>query len=331
MMVGGSPSRLAAAGAGRPRLMLPVLAFLAILFGFMLLLLVGSPLSPAAAKKDCVTSLRLSGHLRLILNCDLPVFMRDARRPARLLEAGSVRQSRPVFVLAGTVAGAIFSPLARLLGPLVPQHPGATQHDPAKLAFGLKALLPEYLGYLAINVGLLLLAFLLYWQCVLRDAGVSGAPVRIAFWIGTLLIFNDVVRAFIWSPHTQMFNLALPGIGTALILSGRRRGPVRLCLYALGFGVGILAYAAWALLFPCLIIAEAWACRRDEQVWYGWRSLGLVAAMALLCALPTMLWFGYLRLAIGSVTVPETARYDEVVWIVRTLRIGVGAFLATAI
>ena len=297
----------------------------------MALLLVGPPLPPATARKYCVTSITLPGRLRLILNCDSPTFMRDARRPARLLEAGSVRQSRPVFVLAGTVAGAILSPLARLLRPFVPQHPGATQHDPAKLRFGMQALLPQFLGYVAINIGLLLLTFMLYWQCVAGDAALSGPMARIGFWIGTLLIFNDVVRAFIWSPHTQMFNLVLPAIGVALILNDRRRSMARLGLYACGMGIGILAYAAWALLFPCLIIAETATGWRTGRLLQGGRPLGRYAVLAMLCALPTALWFGFLYIAVGSVSVPETSRYHEVVWIPQTLQIGFGAFLFTAL
>ena len=145
------------------------------------------------------------------------------------------------------------------------------------------------------------------------------------------MIFNDVVRAFIWSPHTQMFNLLLPALGVALILADRRRTPARLCLYALGIGVGILAYAAWALVFPCLVIAEAWARRGAGWRAGGWRLLGLLVAMAMLCALPTVLWLGFLRVAVGPITMPETSRYHEVVWIVEALRVGVGAFVAAAV
>lgn len=35
-----------------------------------------------------------------------------------------------------------------------------------------------------------------------------GSFVQIA--LGALFIFNDPVKAFVWSPHTQMFNIMLP-------------------------------------------------------------------------------------------------------------------------
>ncbi len=330
MSAGGAPALIAIGGARRRRWLVPYGAFLAVLLGFMALLLVGPPLSVQEAKAACVTSITLPGRLRLILDCDSPVFMRDAHRPARLFEAGSIRQSRPVFVFAGTLAGAVFSPFARVLRPFVPEHPGATQHDPAKLEFGFKTLLPYFFGYVALNIGLLVLTFALYWRAATGPAPLSALAVRIAFWVGTLLIFNDVVRAFVWSPHTQMFNLLLPAVGVALILADRRRTPARLCLYALGIGVGILAYAAWALLFPCLVIAEVWARRGTGWRAGGWRLLGLFVAMAMLCALPTIFWFAFLHSAVGKITVPETSRYHEVVWIAEALRTGVGTFLTTA-
>ena len=181
MSAGGAPAVIAAGGARRRRWLVPYGAFLAVLLGFMALLLVGPPLSVQAARAACVTSIKLPGPLRLILSCDSPLFMRDAHRPARLFEAGSIRNSRPVFILAGTLAGAVFSPLARVLRPLVPEHPGATQHDPAKLAFGFKTLLPYFFGYVALNIGLLVLTFALYWRIVTGAAPLSGPAVRIAF------------------------------------------------------------------------------------------------------------------------------------------------------
>ena len=331
MKIGRAPARIATDGRHRRRWLVPCSAFLAVLLGFMVLLLVGPPLSVQTAKAACVTSIKLPGPLRLLLNCNSSVFMRNSHRPARLLEAGTVYQTRPVFVLAGTLAGAIFYPFAQVLRPFVPEHPGATQHDPAKLTLGFKTLLPYFLGYVALNISMLVLTFALYWRSATGEVPLSGPVARIAFWVGTLLIFNDVVRAFIWSPHTQMFNLLLPALGVALIFPERRRSPTRLCLYALGIGVGILAYAASALLFPCLLIAEAWARRGTGWLAGGWRLLGLVAVMAMLCALPTALWFVFLHIAVGTIALPETSRgYNEVVWIVETLRMGVGAFVATA-
>jgi hypothetical protein len=289
------------------------LALLAIMVG----LLVGGDLTPAEAYKLYVVNIPLPGPTRLLLNVDSPEFMRMANEPATLLEPGNFRQSRPAYIIAGYLASKAIAPVAMIFQPFMPGDIGPTQRNVEKVRAGLKVLLPVYLGYLALNVALLLSAFLLYAAAIDRGP-VFFRYTRILTWVGILLIANNVIKAFVWSPHTQMLNIMVPILGTFLVIQKRKRSRASLVIWGSCIGIGMLAYAAVAILFPCLILTQLRAVN-----WSVTRKFIIdVALSAIACALPTIIWVKTVQLMIGSYMLVETAKYDEIVWIARAWKKG---------
>lgn len=295
-----------------------VLAVAAWLGVSMALLLIGPAMSLGAQRANCVYAFPLTGWARLVLNCDTAEFIRLAGDPAALLEPGNDRQSRPLFVLLAVALSWLWKPVGLALAQVVPQDPGVTWRDPAKVAAALHTLVPAYLGYLSINIAVLLGGV---WLAVrMLPAMASGAAAWVVVGVLALLVGNDVVKAFVWSPHTQMLNIAMPLVATALILrppSARGRVGV-----ALGLGLAMLAYGNAAIGFAGLVVGMLRGGRK------GW--MPALAMAVLLFALPGLAWAGFVRWWSGDYYVVEMRRYGELVWITDTLRLGPGAFLGMA-
>lgn len=151
--------------------------------------------SPLESTLACATQVRLAGGLGYARNCDSAEFVRDAKTPSRLLTPRNIRQSRPleIFIATGvarTVGRVVFAtPLARLYG-LVSR---------------------EYVAYALLNLAIATGAIALLLRLV-PFRQVPVAAVATAVWMA----FDDVLKAFFWTPHSQLFNLLVPLVATAV-------------------------------------------------------------------------------------------------------------------
>lgn len=296
----------------------PVLLFLAALAAIMVGLLFERPLTPGRIQELqslCIYPLQLRGPTRLLLNCDSNEFMAVADDPSRLLEPGGARHSRPAFVVAAYLGSFVTAPVAALLQPLIPTDPGGAAKNVEKAKTGLQTLLPVYLSYLGINVAVLVAAFLLYLSAVQAVLDARPLPLALLTTIGFLLAGNDVVKAFVWSPHTQMLNIFLPALGCWLLARPARRSAASLSLWSLGIAVGLLAYAAFAMVVPCLVGAQMLARRRAGEPMFGASALWEAALVGVIAVAPALLWSMFVRATVGSFDLIEVSKYHELVWV----------------
>ena len=295
--------------AGFARRKVPVAMFLAAMVAFMVALLHGPAMPLERARALCVVNLQLAKSWRLLLNCDSPDFLRLAYNPIELMEPGEYRLSRPVFIVAASVLGRILEPVVSPLQILIPQNVGPNQRNGDKVAFGLRNYLPVFAGYVFINLLLLVFSFIIYFDLV-EIKNLSHSSRRILCYIGILLICNIVTKGFIWSAHTQIFNILIPVAGTAIMANSNARSWPRLLGLSLLIGLGILAYAANAILLLCLLLAE-WRRAQWHLVSVLPRQL---AALAATIVLPVG-WSLYCTIVLGGFAVPEATTHRESVWI----------------
>jgi hypothetical protein len=314
-----------------PRLLFPDLraltALAIVLAAFMLALLWRETMPLAEQTAKCVINFRVAAHINLLLNCDAAEFMRLGYDPSRLLEPGNLRQSRPLFVGIAHALSWLLRPLVALLQPLVPGETGPNWRNAENIAFGLKNMLPVYLGYVLLNVAILLATALLYLRAIPRALAAAPGAAFMLVAVGSLLFCNDVVKIFVWSPHTQMLNILVPVLACRILAAppaGRRA-----VLAAAAGGLAMLVYANMVILLAALLLGRLQRLSSGAEPRHWRANAGLALLCIVLFALPTLVWSQALHALIGSYEQLETRKYREIVWILDAWQQGWPMFVET--
>lgn len=268
----------------------------------------------------CVRDVKLTERLGHPLNCDSPMFVRLAKDPAGLLAPKSRRQSRPLYVVAGWGVGAALSRVGSL---------------------GLPGFLADsyYLAYILVNFGTLVLAVLLFCRLVVPDRLASLGVLSLA----SLLVANDVVKAFFWTPHTQMFNVLAPVVAIALVRWAYLH-PGAPCSQAASVGALagalFLVYGSFLIIPPAVTLGLVFGGRRSAApIGAGRIAARIVCVGAGFVVLPAVWWL-IVRGVTEGFHSHEIERYRQFVWILDAWHAGVevlgrrslanaGRFLAT--
>ena len=283
-------------------------------------------------RKFCGETVQLARRLSFPLNCDSMEFIDEAIMPSSLLKRGSERQERPLFVTAAAVPTQLL--IHSRFWRLIPEHiinsisasPAFHDHY-AKHHLSIAwseyphDSLCAYVSYIALNGIVVIGSLLLFNWLTIGTWKFNGTVVAFA----SLLLATDVVKAFFWSPHTQMFNLLVP-LGAVLLCEALIRVPNRSLrsMWTFGFVTGIftLAYGS----FPVLILAGLFGlashlvAQKDRILWsrFGAQSLALIAGLVL----PSGIWITLCKVVAGEYHNRELSVYHQFIWIWESARLG---------
>jgi hypothetical protein len=296
-------------GSGHLELWL-ALALAGLMAGFF----VGPRVPDDEQSANCVVNVRVASPFGVALNCDSPELLRLAREPSALLEPENSFQSRPGLILTAAILAIPLSPLASL------PHTIGVRASPVDSAWSriddLAADFPPYVAYVLLNVGILLLSFHLCCRIGARaGARVEDMPTLGA--ICFLLAANDVVKAFGWSPHFQMFNILVPvwAFWTSLRAG---EGALRDARFALATGViagvGATAYPLFAIVLPCVVVSGSVYAIRNWSRTIGWTHGRNLALLTGLMIVPESVWYVFVRHETGGFYERAMA-LGEVTWL----------------
>jgi hypothetical protein len=289
-------------------------------------LLVGPRLPDNQQAAQCVFNVRLPGPFGISLNCDSPEFMRLAHEPSALLEPLNARQSRPGLIAVAAALAWALSPLANLADKLSIKV-GPTDINPQRIANALADDKPAYLAYTITNVAILLAAFYFFRRTCAAWGDESTSSLIIIVAVGLLLVANDVVKTFVWSPHTQMFNIFVPVF--ALYASMRANAGAlierRFAIFiGVATGLGVTAYPLFIIVLPCVAVcAFIFALRHGSRVTWSQSAINFTM-FAAFTFIPEALWFAFVRLKTGGFYQREMSRYHLVVWMLDAWHHGFG-------
>lgn len=262
----------------------------AIIIGFVTVSFLFSP-KPHSAEEYCGKFYDISKHMGFVINCDSYEYARVSVSPSALFEEKSIRQSRPLFIILGSVVGYTLYPLLRL--------------------FHLNIYESHFAGFLLINFILLLLSLFLLDTILIRATSLVIVE-RSAFLI--LLISNVVTKAFFWTAHQQMFTFLTPLLCVYTIqwLSEHKAASIKQIIgISILVGLSMLVYGNFALLGICFFAA---------LIYYRF-SLVAIALSILLVALPTVIWLIVLNYEGVAYYNHEIAHYRQFVWVVDSLSV----------
>lgn len=256
-------------------------------------------LSPAARVDEFpgvpINYVRLTGYAGFVLNWDSPDFLRLARHPTQLFVAGESRQSRPLYVLATSAVHAV----AALALPGKPKH---------------IALDPAYVACVVVN-------FMTLWASVVAFQWLcAGCAWPLGVWLGAvLLVVNDVVKVFFWTPHTQMFNALVPVTMMCLCRWAMTTAELRTTTLAvLGFCAGLLLLAYGSFGLAPFILLLALLFRRP----FDWRDFLRVIPFGAAFVVPLLGWLALVNALTGEFYSHEFGKHRQFIWIVDFWRQG---------
>ena len=267
-------------------------------------------LSPPIPRPFWAYPIRLSSHLGFPLNWDSPLFMDLALSPGRLLQPGSVSlpQNRPLYVWTTAALTWILAPLARATG--------------LEGLYGVAH--PAFLPGIVLNWLILSLALFLFWRLI-SDLG--GACARYsAFLCAIPFLANDIVKAFVWTLHQQIFNLLVPVLGMWVCRSIFKGAPFSertTLLVGLGLGVSSLAYESFVFILPAVALALVLHAR-PTSVREWWRQGLRVGSLGLGFALPHLSWMAVILMRTGAFHRAPFETDRDFVWLIDSLRVGPG-------
>jgi hypothetical protein len=302
------------------------------LIGFALFglgLLIGPRVPAADAKYNCVGNVQLEGPFGFALNCDSPEFMWLARDPSALLDHANSRQSRPGLIL---LAALIQAPLSLTIAPDGPPTPVSQGlYEPLRVAQTFSQDQPAYFAYILLNVAILLASFHVLRLTIERGAPAhSGAAAIIVAATGLLLVANDVTKAFLWSPHTQMFNILVPVMAvyaTQRVVADARVERKFALAMGLLVGLGMTAYPVFAVIPICVLLPAVIGLLRERSHAARRRDAASLALLGILSAVPWALWYVYVRITTDGFFAAEL-HLRQVVWMKDALADGLGAFFS---
>jgi hypothetical protein len=282
-------------------------------------LAVGPRLEAEAARAWCQYPVDLPGPFGILLNCDSPAFVDHAVHPGRLLEEGNVRQSRPGQIWLAWLVSRPLQPLAETAVALLGEdrlgiERGHTRTHDQMVREGAA----PFAAYYLINLVLLAAAVWLVREAVGGDpgqrlaAGLTAGP----------LVFNDVTKAFLLTPHNQLMNVLLPVLLAVALFRWIERGEIPrgqvlgLCAIA---GLGLLAYATWAMVPPFVLVASLLVrAPGSGRLAQAARVLRWLPGMLVLAYAPYAGWYLYVLREAGSFYQHEMA-LGHLVWVQEVL------------
>ena len=295
-----------------------VKSFFLFLFLFALIyagfLLIGPRIPEDAVIKGNVTNVNLPGPFGVSLDCDSFEFMKDARDPVLLLEPKSCRQSRPGLIFAAHILSYPFIPLKRIIRGLVPSIDLSSQYA----AIGedeknqtIADLFAVYIAYSLLN-----LIFILFSAKLLIDVWGQkpDVPLVLAF-VSTLVISNDIVKFYFWSPHTPVFNVFVPLLCIWFGIKSWNENLVyqNKCLWlSLLAGVGMTAYGSFITCLPFIVIP---ALFKKPHLWL-WAKRAFAISFAFF--LPSIAWFSFVYLKTGAYYQHEIEHHSALIWLKET-------------
>lgn len=253
---------------------------------------------PAPDQQFCGTFYHIGRQAGFVINCDSYEYARVSVKPSCLFEPHSIRQSRPLFILAGSALGYTLYPLLSL--------------------FHFNIYYAHFAGYLLINLLLVFATLLLLDRLLTRFTSLSAIERSL---IAILLLSNVVSKTFFWTAHQQMFIFLTPLLYIHVVLwLGTADRPRRnaILVVSLFIGLSMLVYGNFVLLVISFLAA---------MLWYRYDMRTALLSLALI-ALPSLVWILILRLNEVAYYNHEVSYYRQFIWVADAMQVSWPALVA---
>lgn len=309
-----------------------ILKYLAIILIANLSFLFSPPPDEEALNEGYHNYIPLNSYMGVTINGDSYIFIDGAIHPSDLMKQNSFRQARAFYVMAGAALGNTIYYLT------TPLHPSMDRYLKEKNIFQTQYTLSHtsestkyfffYVGYVFLNIIILLFAFLLFEKIIIALSGNwKNGDLLFAMFL-FMLASNQETKFFFWTPHQQLLNILTPllCIHTGILILIRRINFRKILLMSLAMGLLLLAYGNMLLLLPVFLCSYLYI-EKKQQNRLTIASLLRTTIITIVFFLPMILWIAWLKSAGVTFYNPELEEYREFVWITDALKDSNGSIL----
>jgi hypothetical protein len=260
--------------------------------------------APRPAEEYCGKFIEVGNFGFFPLNCDSYDYIDTAKSPVKLLDASSIRQTRPLYVVLASAVGYTLSPVFAML--------------PVKNIAAQDELLADsfYWGFMLLNLSILVLSLLIFDRIadILTD---GNFPQFAKYILAIFLVSNVVIKTSVWSAHQQMLTIFSPLLCVYLCLKIVLADELKLkniLLTSLLGGLLLMTYGNFLVMMPAIILSILIQLYRSDS-FSTKRALKLCIPAALIFAVPMALWSAVLIAVNGKVYSHEAVMYRQFIWI----------------
>lgn len=277
-------------------------------------------------KNNYVEINRLMG---IQVNCDAFTFLRSSIHPSYLLQPGFSRQSRPVYIIFGTIAGYSLYYLTKpfhtyvrqsLVDKIELQTEEEKQRIPLFASF--------YASYIFLNLLILTISLWLFERIINLLTGDWKNSKLLLLALMVTLAANQVTKDFFWTAHLQMLTILTPlfCLYTGFKSISLHKPKSRIFISSFAYGCLVLMYGNFLLLLPTVLFSYLLLSRKQE----GFNSSKFIAISLLTTVvffLPTFIWILILKMIGVNFYSDEVGQYRQFIWITDVARKSAGDFL----
>ena len=300
-------------------------------FGLVSLYLIGLLIGPRVPDSEqteyCVSNYHFVWVFGHSLNCDSSEFLVNAKDPATLLAPGSMRQERPgssllVYAISWPL-DLVYRSIRKESGFEIERNidpSGRIAHDRVERITDKAQYVPYYAGFIILNSVVLIGCLALYAYSIGLGALRWALFSLPSFWLGLLVIANNVTKQFFWSPHTQLLNIlaALGGIAACIALFEAAQRQKVYWATSFAFGVMMLFYGAFIVPVIATGLIYLYLEFRDNGI--GSRSLGRLLLVNLVAValfiVPYLSWHAYVVWLNGDFSYTYE-KFDHIIWVAK--------------
>ena len=293
---------------------LPAISFWCIVIFYIVLLFVGPRVPDGLQKEYCVRNFQLGSLFGHSMNCDSADYMHNSSDPIRLLDNDSIRQPRPGLILLSHFISYPINLLVKKSFELdgYPKQTIRFKDDGSKYIIN-EIFHPKivYSSYLLIN--LLILYFSIYFFFRIFNLKLFSYKTyqNWIYWFALLIIINNTVNQFLYSPSTKLFNIFLSIITIFFSTEIYKKKKLKLELLFLFLGILMLFYLAFFIPFIiCLFLITI----SDKNNKMSFKIIRLFY-LSFIFVIPYSIWFLLIISINGSFYVSNFENYRMVIWI----------------
>ena len=160
-------------------------------------------------KEYCVRNFEINSIFGHSMNCDSADYILNASNPKRLLEEDSIRQARPGLIINANIYSFFINKIFGFFG-YNDEYPKTTFIDNKNLTYEVfERYNPKivYFSYFLLNVKILVLSFFFYFKIFKKSIFNPLHYKGWLIWFSLVLVINNVVNQFMWSPSTKLLNI----------------------------------------------------------------------------------------------------------------------------